>query len=312
MKSLFKLIKQNRICVSFSFVFTFLSIGAQLVWTLYIGRMADSIVERSGIPFAFIIAMFALLIGNGLLQYLDQIVNRYTSEKMAHTLRMNFADAILSMNDSEEATAGYEAVSKVQNELMTASEYMSNTLFDIVGMTLSGVFALLFLIFQNALLTAIVLSMMIIVVVIVNRLGKKLVPLTNEALDKKVIHNKTVYSVITNFDSVLVFDAKSFFAHKYEKELNDWAQTETKRDRISAVCNSLSGVLSQMPLLILFAAGAIMVWKGFMTIGTIIVFLNMLKSLLRTLMNLPSWMVSVKDFLVHLSRADMENVTGLQ
>ena len=91
----------------------------------------------------------------------------------------------------------------------------------------------------------------------------------------------------------------------YEEELDDWAKTETKKERISAECNSLSGILSQVPLLVLFAVSAIFIWKGYMTIGKLIIFINMLSSLLISMMNLPSWMVSIKNFLVHLTRADI-------
>lgn len=305
MKSLFRLIRQNRIWVIFSLLVTFISIGTQLTWTLYIGKLADSIVERTGVVVTFITTMSTLLIGNGFLQYVNQYVNRYTSERMAHTLRMNFADSLLADNSFTADIAGYEAMSKVQNELMQASEYMSNTLFDIVGMTLSGLFALFFLTFQNALLTVVILIPMIIVVLFTRLLSRKLVPLAHQSLDKKVEHNKIAYSMISNSDTVFLFDAKPFFKEKYENALDEWATVETRKERVSAVCNSLSGILSQIPLLILFATGSLMIWKGYMTIGMLIIFLNMIKSLLQTLMNLPSWMVSIKNFLVHLTRADI-------
>ena len=124
-------------------------------------------------------------------------------------------------------------------------------------------------------------------------------------MDKKAVHNKVAYSLISNFDIVKIFCAKDFFKGRYEKELDDWAGTESKKERISAVCNSLSGILSQVPLLVLFAVSAIFIWKGHMTIGKLIIFINMLSSLLRSMMNLPSWMVSIKNFLVHLTRADI-------
>ncbi len=305
MKSLMKLIKQNKIWVFASVFITFVSIGVQLIWTLNIGDLADKIVERKGIDISFLVTMGLILIANGGLQYVNQIVNRYTSEKMAHTLRMNYADAILTKKQSGSSMGGYEAVSKVQNEVMASSEYMSNTLFNIVGMTLSGVFALFFLLFQNALLTVVILIPMIIVTVVTNQIGKKMVSLSHEALDKKEEHNKTAYGLINNFDVVLLFDAMPFLNEKYDENLDKWAKAEVKKERVSAVCNSITGVLSQIPLLILLIAGSILIWKGQMTIGTLMIFLNMIKSLLGTLMNLASWLVSVKNFLVNLKRADI-------
>lgn len=299
-----RIVRQNWGWIIVAFGTTFVSILLQLVWTLNIGKLADSIVDRNVISGGFVMIMAILMVGNGVLQYLNQIVNRYTSEKMAHSLRMNFAGDIF-YRDSGGQPAGYEAMSKVQNELMQASEYMSSTLFDIVGMMLSGIFALFFLLFQNAKLTVIILVPMIFVVVFVEFLGRKLVSLVHESLDRKVRHNKFAHSAIENFETVLVFEAKDYFAAQYEKELEDWATAELKKERISAICNSFSGVLSQVPLLILFAAGTLLIWKGEMTMGVLTIFLNMVKTLLRTLMNLPTWMVSIRKFLVHLSGADI-------
>lgn len=308
MKSLWKLIKQNKFWVAFAISVTFLSVGAELVWTFYVGNLADAIVERAGIATTFLCTMLVLLLGNGLLKYVNQIVNRYASERMAHSLRMNFADGLLSFVNSKDDIGGYEAMSKVQNELVQSSDYMSTTLFSIIEMLLSGVFSLIFLLFQNAFLTVIILVPMVTVVIIVNFLGKKLIPLTGKAMDKKVDLSQVSYSVIRNYDAVQLFDAKSFFKSKYETDLEEWAKLEIKKERISAICNSLTGVLSQIPLLVLFTVGAVFIFKGYMTIGMLIIFLNRTGSLLGTLMNLASWIVSVKSFIVNLTRVDAECV----
>ncbi len=304
MKTLHRLIKQNRIWVILSVFMTFLSIITQFVWTVNIGKLADSIVAREKVGIKFVITMLIILLIICTSLYLKDMVNRYTSERMAHRLRMDFVKKILYAKTTDEI-GSHEAMSKAQNELMQASDYMSNVLFDIVGMFLSGLFALFYLIFENVLLTAIILLTMVPIVIFVNIISKKLVPLANASMDKKAVHNKVAYSLISNFDIVKIFGAKDFFKGRYEKELDDWARTESKKERISAVCNSLSGILSQVPLLVLFAVSAIFIWKGHMTIGKLIIFINMLSSLLRSMMNLPSWMVSIKNFLVHLTRADI-------
>ncbi len=304
MKTLRRLIRQNRIWVILSVFMTFLSIITQFVWTVNIGKLADSIVARENVGIKFVITMLIILVIICTSLYLKDMVNRYTSERMAHRLRMDFVKKIL-ITKTTDSIGSHEAMSKAQNELMQASDYMSNVLFDIVGMFLSGFFALFYLIFENALLTAIILLSMVPIVIFVNIIGKKLVPLANASMDKKTVHNKVAYSLISNFDIVKIFNAGDFYKERYEKELDDWAETETRKERISAVCNSLSGILSQVPLLVLFAVSAIFIWKGYMTIGKLIIFINMLSSLLRSMMNLPSWMVSIKNFLVHLTRADI-------
>ena len=113
--------------------------------------------------------------------------------------------------------------------------------------------------------------------------------------------------IISNFEAVKVFGAEEFFEEKFKKELEEWGRLETKKERISALTNSFSGILSRLPLLILFGVGALLIWRGHMTVGTLMIFLNMTGTFLGTLMNLPSWTVRVKQLLVHLSRTDIKN-----
>ena len=133
MKTLHRLIKQNRIWVILSVFMTFLSIITQFVWTVNIGKLADSIVAREKVGIKFVITMLIILLIICTSLYLKDMVNRYTSERMAHRLRMDFVKKILYAKTTDEI-GSHEAMSKAQNELMQASDYMSNVLFDIVGM----------------------------------------------------------------------------------------------------------------------------------------------------------------------------------
>lgn len=303
------LICKNRIWVIVSFAATLLSVGTQLVWTTWVGSLADIIEKRDGLSQDFLIIMGGLLIASVVTVYLNQLINRYTAERMGHSLRMGFADNILRRKkheiDAETLSAGsFEAMSKVQNELMQASDYMTNTLFDIVERVLSALIILVFFFMKNVVLTMVLLIPMIVTAIVVRILGKRLVPLVNNSMEEKVMHNKVAYSVINNMEAVSVFDGKDFFKDKYRKDIENWGRVETKKERMSALCNSMSGILSQVPLLLVFTVGALMIWRGYITFGTLIIFLNMQKSVLRTLMNLPSWMISVKSFFVHLDRVE--------
>ena len=266
--------------------------------------IADAIVSRKKIELKFVLVMFSILLASCLVIYLKGIVGKYATERMAHTLRMDFADNLL-VKSTAETMGGYEAMSKAQNELTASSEGLSEA-FDVIEQFLSGILALFFLLFENLRFTLIVLGPMIIVVLLINRIGKNLPALVNAAMDKKISNNKTAYMIISNYEAVKVFGAEEFFEKKFQEELEEWGRLETKKERISAVTNSVSGILSQLPLLILFGVGALLICKGYMTIGTLMIFLNMTGSFISTIMNLPSWIVKIKQFLVHLSRTDIE------
>lgn len=302
MKVLKRLTAANMIWVITAFVCLFLSIIIQFFWTIRIGMIADAIVSRKKIEIKFMFIMFAILLASCLFIYLKSLAGKYATERMAHTLRMDFAGKLLKSDG--EVMGGYEAMSKAQNELTASSEGLSG-IFDVIEQFLSGILALIFLLFANLRFTLIVLGPLIAVVLLINRIGKNLPSLVNAAMDKKISNNKTAYMIISNFEAVKVFGAEEFFEEKFKKELEEWGRLETKKERISAVTNSVSGILSQLPLLILFGVGALLIWRGYMTIGTLMVFLNMTGSFIRTITNLPSWVVRIKQFQVHLSRTDI-------
>lgn len=305
MKVLKRLMAANRIWLTAAFLTVFLSITVRFYWTVRIGMIADAIVSRKKIELSFMLVMFAVLIVSCLFEYLTGIIGKYAAERMGHTLRMDYAEGLLS-KDPSDSMGFHEAMSKAQNELTASSEGLSGA-FDVVEQFLSGTLALIFLMIENPRFTLIVTGPMIFVVALVNRIGKNLPGLVNAAMDKKTKNNKTAYTIISNFEAVKVFGAEEFFAQKFKDELEEWGRLETKKERISALTNSFSGILSRLPLLILFGVGALLIWRGYMTIGTLMIFLNMTGTFLSTLMNLPSWTVRVKQLLVHLSRTDIKN-----
>lgn len=313
MKVLKKLIQINKRYIILSFMISFATVAARLIWTLNIGRLMDCIVDKKEVSSAFLITMAVLLIISAGMLYLNRLVSQFTAEKMSHTLRMKFADQILTRtaqgmnNETIQKTNGnYEALSKVQNELLTASEYISNTLSNVVWMTLSALFTIVFLLMQNVILTLTLLIPIVIITWVVRCQGKKLVPLVNKAMDGKIRHNKVAYSFLQNTDNLTLFDGKQFLRDKYTEELDNWGKDEIKKERVSAICNSLSGIMSQIPLLLLFAVGGILIWNNRITFGLLMVFLSMQSGVLTTLMNLPTWMVSIKSFLVHLERTQIQ------
>ena len=114
--------------------------------------------------------------------------------------------------------------------------------------------------------------------------------------------NRVSYSLMHAFPAVKVYNGDEMCIGTYEKSLNSWGEQETDMERLNAVYNSLSGVLSRVPLLLLLTVGGYMVLKGNIMLGTLIVFLNMQNTLKQTIMNLPSWISGFKVFITNLDK----------
>lgn len=118
--------------------------------------------------------------------------------------------------------------------------------------------------------------------------------------------NKTAYSVVHAFPAVKTFDGETLCKEAYDSSIKAWTKQQAKLGRRSALYNSLSGILSRVPLLLLLLAGGYMVVSGKILMGTLIVFLNLQKSLTQSIMNLPSWLSGFKVFTTNLSRIEIE------
>ena len=306
MRVLLWLFKKNRVWVSLSLFAGLISNTSQIVYLFFVGELVNKIEARSRIELSFFLILGAFLLSNALTQYVYQLVGRYTTERMAHTLRMGFIRSKIHQPARKiEADSAAHVMSVVQNELSAANDYLTNTFFDMVGMSFSGILVFVFLVFVNVRLTMVILIPTILTMVYVTLSGKKLSVVVSATLDEKKHMNRIAYSSIENYAVLKVFDAKLFLQKIYERSLNQWSMLEAKKDRLYAIFNSLSGVLSRIPLLLLLFMGGLMVLSGEILLGTLILFLNLQKNVTQFIMNLPMWIARFKTFTVNLERIDV-------
>ena len=153
MSVLYILIKRNRFWVAAAFLAAFISNLSQMFYMLCVGELVNKIVAGEVIVPGFITVLLVFMISNAVTLFINQYIGRLSAEKMAHTLRMGYADRLI-----EKTAAGKEnidvasAMSAAQNELAQADAYLGNTFFDISGMLITGLLVLIFLGFQNVVL----------------------------------------------------------------------------------------------------------------------------------------------------------------
>ena len=303
MKVLKWVLSQNRKWVILSFAAAVLSNLSQIIYMIFVGELVNRIETRSVIERDFYLLMAGFLITNAVTQYLSQLSSRYAAERSAHALRMGFIRSMVYQKKGKTDAAS--AMSVVQNELSSANDYLSNTFFDMIGMTLSGILAFLCLMIINIKLTMVILLPTLLILLYVLWTGGKLSKVVAVTLDEKNRMNRVAYSAIDNYAMIRVYDAKDFLQKIYDRALEKWGKAESKKDRMYAVCNSLSGVLSFLPLLLLLAAGGYMVATGEILLGMLMVFLNLQSSVTMFIMNMPMWIANFKTFTVNLSRIDV-------
>lgn len=117
--------------------------------------------------------------------------------------------------------------------------------------------------------------------------------------------NRTAFSAVLNHPIISVFDAGDFLSEKYDEDMKAWEKNFKKDEQLHAVLNSISGLLSKLPLLCLFLAGGYMVISETITLGTFIVFLNLQNNVTGFLMNTPTFLAHFRTFTSNLKRIDI-------
>lgn len=296
------LLKRNRIRIAFSVITSLLSNLSQMIYMYYVGEIVNMIESRVAIKRTFLILLACFILSNACTQILNQYVGRYSAEHIAHTLRMGYARRLIHKDGRDVALA----MSVVQNELAQADGYLSSDFFDVIGMLITGMMVMIFLLFQNVFLTFVILFPTIIILTYVVFSSRKLSRIVAAAQQEKSRMNKTAYSVVRAFPVVKTFDGEELCRNAYENSVNVWIRQAARLGRWSALYNTLSGILSRVPLMLLLLVGGWMVVSGRILMGTLFVFINLQNSLTRSIMNLPSWLSGFKVFIANLSRIEIE------
>ena len=299
MRILGLLVRRNRLHVAGAVGTAMLSNISQMIYMVYIGELVNRIESREPITAKLVIILVCFLISNAVTVYVKHYFGRYAAEKMAHTLRMGYICNLLKYRKNTDTGA---VMSQVQNELSHADEYLSNTFFDITDLLLTGVLVFFFLLFQNVVLTLVIFIPTVLILLYVKWSSRRLSGIVLKALEAKEKMNRVSYSLVHAFPAVKVYNGDEMCIGTYEKSLNSWGEQEADMERLNALYNSLSGVLSRVPLLLLLTVGGYMVLKGNVMLGTLIIFLNMQNTLKQTIMNLPSWISGFKVFITNLDK----------
>lgn len=305
MKVLRILLKRNSLWVLLASALAIISNLSQMIFAYFIGELVNRIETRTLISFYFVGICALLMASNAFTLLLYQYVGRLAAEKMAHSLRMGYAKKLLYSAREIGKCDVASAMSVAQNELAFANNYLGNTFFDITGMLFMGVLATFFLLFQNIILTLVIIIPTLLILLYVYFSSQRLSGIVSAAQNEKNRMNKVAYYIVNAHPALKIFSGEKFAVNSYMEHFANWKKQWEKTGRLSALYNTLSGILSRLPLLLLLLIGSFMVIKGEIPMGTLIVFLYLQKSLTQSIMNLPNWIANFKVFTTDLGRIDI-------
>lgn len=235
--------------------------------------------------------------------YLRTYISGYTCERLAHDLRMGYAQyfCALPIPEIEQLNAG-EQLSKLQNEIADVSGYLSGNLFQLIHDGITFTATLGWLLLLNPRLTLIVNLPVLVIMLYVFQSSKMISSATERSQQAKGQMNRYADTLLTLFPIIRLYNAGHMMLDHYNRAVTQWEQSTTRADRLRARLMSLSGLLSNIPLMLLFLAGGGMVLSGSLLLGTLYVFLNLSGNVSGVMMNMPGYIAAFRQFSTNMNR----------
>jgi len=303
MRLFFKMVSKRKILSAAAAGLMILSAAVLLWWNAQLSSIIDAVSVGNPIPSRYLAWAVITMLVMGMSNYASEYINGYTCESMTHDLRMGYARYFtqLPFAESEKLNAG-EQLSKLQNEISDVSGYLTSDFFQLFGDAIRFLMTFTWLLFINpALALAANLPSFIIMAYVI--WSSKIISLATEhSQQAKGQMNQYADTLITLFPIIKLYDGLRMVQEGYVSSVSVWERHTVKAERTRARLMSLSGLLSCIPLLLIFLIGGRMAISGILTIGTLYVFLNLSGNVSGVLMNMPRRIAALRQFSANMKR----------
>ena len=235
--------------------------------------------------------------------YISSYISGLTCEYLIHDLRMGYARYFSSLPISEiESLNAGKQLSKLQNEIADVSGYLNGNLIQLFSDSIRFITTFSWLLILNMKLALTINLPVLIILIYVFYSSKIISRATERSQQSKGRMNKHADTLLTLFPIIRLYDATHLMLRSYNKEIVEWEHQTVQAERIRARLMSLSGLLSNILLMLLFFVGGGMIINGVLTIGTLYIFLNLSGNISGVMMNMPGYISAFRQFLVNMKR----------
>jgi len=274
-----------------------LTAAVTLLWNAQLSGIIDKLSAGRPLPGATVAAAIAAMLALCAANCASTYMTGYACEYMTHDLRLGYARRFtaLSVAEIEELNAG-EQLSKLQNEIAGVSDYIGGSLFQLVGDAVRFVSTFTWLLFVNPALTLASNLPAFLILAYVFWSSGIIGAATRRSLQARGQMNRHADTLLTLFPVVRLYGATRLALEGYRGAVAEWERHTIRSERTAARLMSLSGLLSSVPLYVLFFVGGHMIVDGALTVGTLYVFINLSGNVSGVLMNMPRHIASFRQF----------------
>jgi ABC-type multidrug transport system fused ATPase/permease subunit len=300
-KLLYKRIK----LVTLTICNSILTVSVSLSWNMQLSKIINIINTNKSIPIKTIITAAVTIFISMATAYLLSLCSGWTCETLAHDLRMGYAGhfTALSITEIENLNAG-EQLSKLQNEISDISGFLRTNLFAVVDDLIKFIATFSWMLWLNTKLTLLANVPTIVIILYTFYSSKVIDKAVQRSQQANVQMNGFADTLITIFPIMKLFDANRLIREKYNAALEQWESASISAESKRAKLMSPSGLLSCIPLLLLFLIGGTQVINGSTTIGTLYFFINLSGNVSGVMMNMPGRIAMFRKFSADMKRIE--------
>lgn len=303
MALLFKMLCRRKGMVLLAVCASVLTAAIALWWNARLGGMINQVSSGKALTQQMLSGALTAMLLTGATQFINEYLSGYACQSMAHDLRMGYARAfaLLPVIEAEKLNTG-EALSRLQNEITGVSGYLSANLFQLFDDGVRFIVTFIWLLCLGPGLTLAANMPALLIVVYAFWSSKIIGSATRKSQAAKAEMNQYADSLLTLFPIIRLYGAARITLKGYTCAVKAWEDETVRAERTRARLLSLSGLLSSIPLLILFLVGGQMVISGTLSVGTLYVFLNLSGNVTGVLMNMPGHIAAFRQFSANMKR----------
>ena len=303
MSLLVKLLRKRLFLVFITIISNGILVGVMLWWNAQLIGIIDIISGGNRLSTNAIMSAIFIMVVMGVANFIKVYISGFTCETLTHDMRMGYARYFsnIPVAEVENLNVG-EQLSQLQNEIADVSRYLNGNLFQLLSDSMNFIFTFAWLMIINARLTIIVNLPVLLIMVYVFYSSKIISTATERSQQIKGQMNIYADTLLTLFPIIRLFDASRMMVERYNSEVSEWEKQTVHAERLRARLMSLSGLLSNIPLMLLFFVGGGMVINNILTIGTLYIFLNLSGNVSGVMMNMPGFIASFRQFSVNMKR----------
>lgn len=280
-----------------------ISMAFSLVWNLCLSILINQASAGLATSPGILLRALAVILLIAAAAYAFVLLSGWTCETLGHDLRMGYARHFVSLSyEQMECLNAGEQLSGLQNEIGEALDFMSGHLFPFAddAVKFAATFGFMVWLDPALALAANAPSFLILAYTVFS--SRVIGEAAKETQEANARMNGFAAMLLDVFPVLRLFDATPLMMREYQTVLRAWEKASTLEERRRSLLMSLSGLLSVLPLLLLFLMGGLQVIRGDASLGTLYIFINLSGNISGVLMNLPGRIAMFRRFEANMGR----------